>query len=68
MSASPTMRRADKMMSNERAMEALTGAFSGHLSMNPMPVIASEREAISRAARSSVVKSRSPRRPSGSSR
>lgn len=31
MSASPTMRRDDKMMSTERAMEALTGAFSGRL-------------------------------------
>lgn len=31
MSASPTMRRDDKMMSTERAMEALTGAFSGCL-------------------------------------
>jgi uncharacterized protein len=30
-SASPTMRRADKMMTAERAMEALTGAFSGRL-------------------------------------
>lgn len=31
MSASPTMRRDDKMMSTERAMEALNGAFSGRL-------------------------------------
>ena len=31
MSASPTMRRGDKMMSSERTLEALTGAFSGRL-------------------------------------
>ena len=31
MSASPAMRRADKMMLSERAIEALTGAFSGRL-------------------------------------
>lgn len=31
MSASPTMRRADKMMTTERALEALSMAFSGRL-------------------------------------
>lgn len=33
MSASPPMRRADKMMTAERAMQALTAAFSGRLSI-----------------------------------